>query len=226
MTRPLLRSITPGVEIPSASGRPWEAPAWSITSLIISRICTPTARLPSLVVGRLQVADRLAEQVGGGDADVGAADVGAEHEARALGARRRRRACGRAGPGACRRRAPDRPARAATTAAETVGLERLVAVAISGRVIGPSRKIVSSTACSPSSRSMPSRESERLPIPPARPRLVTRRLAPWLGSFTNVFARLTPKNRDCMFIRASFLQKLRTPARRRGGEHGVGPVAH
>ena len=30
------------------------APARSITSLIISRICTPTARLPSLVVGRLR----------------------------------------------------------------------------------------------------------------------------------------------------------------------------
>src|SRR3954447_11971778 len=84
-----------------------------------------------------------------------------------------------------------------STTAETVGLEMLVRSAISGRVIGPSRKIVSRIACSLSSRSRFGRglsgaadRAGRLPIAAgldrARPDLYRPLL---LGKATNKFCR-------------------------------------
>src|SRR3954453_86930 len=92
------------------------------------------------------------------------------------------------------------------TAAETVGFERFVAAAISGRVIGPLRKIVSSTACSPSSRRRLSRES---PVPRAYP-------SSWLGGSIDVralyeYSRALPRRYGHeMADKAGFLHKQST----------------
>ena len=112
----------PGAEIPSASGRPWEPPAWSITSLIISSTCTPD-RAAAVLGGRpLQIADRLAEQVRGGDPHVGAADVSAEHEPGAVG-HDVGDGLAAAGPGRLPAARTSPACSSRETAAETVGLE-------------------------------------------------------------------------------------------------------
>ena len=116
-------------------------------------ICSSTARGPSREVSSSSSRSARAVDVDRGDA-----------QARASRCRRRRRSPAAeltVNASGVRPRRPGRSPAVCTssactsrsTTADTVGLEMFVRSAISGRVIGPSRKIVSRIACSLSSRS-------------------------------------------------------------------------